>query len=206
MKQGERESGKLNLWEQIARVLNKDTGRPSKKFYRTLFLMLLLGVGLLWLGSWFTPGKQAPSQTFEETGGEETGGPGEQAIISGLTEMIGQIKGVGDVKIFITLDSGSRLELVKDEERTHRQTLEEDSGGGSREVIEQNNHESYVILRSSQGEEHPLVIREHTPCYRGVLVVAEGVENPVIKAQVVEALKATLGLSYHRITVLPRGN
>lgn len=195
----------MKIWEQISQALGKGADRSSRSFYRILLLLLLLGIGLLWLGSWFSPGKPAAPAAFEQAGGQETRWPEEQAIISELTEMIGQIKGVRNVKIFITLESGSRLELVTDEERTSRQTLEGDSGGGSREIIEQNSRESYVILRDNQGQEHPLVIQEFTPRYRGVLVVAEGVENPAVKAQVVEALKAVLNLSYHRITVLPRG-
>ncbi len=110
------------------------------------------------------------------------------------------------MRIFLTLEAGSRLELVKDGERSSRQSREEDSGGGSREIVEENNRENHVILRDTQGREHPLVIQEFTPRYRGVLVVAEGVEDPVIKARVVEALRTTLNLSYHRITVLPRAN
>ncbi|HHX88051.1 MAG TPA: hypothetical protein GX693_07755 [Firmicutes bacterium] len=202
----------MKIWDQIKEVLaaapGKETGRASKSFYQKLLVLLLLGIGLLWLGTWFSSGKeqQVFPAAYEQTGEQETRRPGEQALIQELTEMIGQIKGVNNVKIFITLESGSRLELVTDEERTSRQTLEEDSGGGSREIVEENTSETHVILRDNQGQELPLVVQEFQPCYRGVLVVAEGVENPVVKEQVVEALKAVLNLSYHRITVLPRGD
>lgn len=196
----------MNLWEQFNQIFSKGTGRPSGNFYRMLLLLILVGSGLLWLGSWFTPDRQDAPAAFEPKAGEDTGPPQEQDIVEALTEMIGQIKGVSNVKIFVTMDSGNRLELVTDGEKMSRQTLERDSGDGSREVIEQNNRENHVVLKDSQGREYPLVIQEFRPRYRGVLVVAEGVENPEVKLQVIEALKAVLNLSYHRITVLPRGD
>ena len=62
-----------------------------------------------------------------------------------------------------------------------------------------------MILRDAQGRELPLVVAESQPYYRGAMVIAGGVEDPVVKARVVEALRAVLDLPYHRITVLPRG-
>jgi stage III sporulation protein AG len=103
------------------------------------------------------------------------------------------------------MENSGRLELVKDHEQTGRQTIEDDGGGGSREIAEDTLRETHVILRDAQGQETPLVIQENEPCYRGVLVVADGVDNPVVQARVVEALKAVLNISSHRITVLPRG-
>ena len=60
-------------------------------------------------------------------------------------------------------------------------------------------------MRETGGGERPLVIYERKEQYRGVLVVASGVEDMRLKAQVIEALSSLLGLPHHRIVVLPRG-
>ncbi|NMA92226.1 MAG: hypothetical protein GX973_03805 [Firmicutes bacterium] len=196
----------MKIWEQFNRFLSGGAGRPTGGFYRGLLLLILLGSGLLWLGSWFSPPREEALLPPEGGVERERSNPGEGAIVSELTEMIEQIEGVSNVKIFITLESGGRLELVKDKEENSRETREEDGGGGSREIVENNCRETHVILRDHQGGEQPLVLQESTPRYRGVLVVAEGVEHPVVKDRVTEALKSVLNLSYHRITVLPRGD
>jgi len=70
--------------------------------------------------------------------------------------------------------------------------------------LKRQTRKTYVLLRDPQGNELPLVVEEGEPRYRGVLVVARGVEDPEVKARVIEALQVLLGLPAHRITVLPR--
>ncbi len=123
-----------------------------------------------------------------------------------LSNILNQIQGVSDASVFLTVDTGSQLILADNSEGSTRKTLEEDSGGGLREIEEENWKESYVILRDPQGGEKPLVLYERKEQYRGVLVVARGVGDPRIKTQIIEALSSLLGLSTHRITVLPRGD
>jgi stage III sporulation protein AG len=96
------------------------------------------------------------------------------------------------------------MELVTDREESRRQTSEGDSEGGNREIVEETSRSTYVVLRDSLGNEVPLVAEERKPLYRGVLVVAAGVDDPAVKARVIEALQVLLGLPAHRITVLPR--
>jgi len=108
------------------------------------------------------------------------------------------------VELYLTPETSGRLELVADEEQSQRQTSEGDCEGGSREIVEETTRKTYVLLRDPQGNELPLVVEEGEPRYRGVLVVARGVEDPEVKARVIEALQVLLGLPAHRITVLPR--
>lgn len=171
-----------------------------------LLLLLAIGVGLLLINSFINfggSGSQPPPVV--ELPAHKEGGREEDQFLGELTAMLNQIRGVDNVTLILTTESSGRLELVADREESKRQTVEDDGAGGAREITEATLRWSHVVLRDAQGHETPLVIQESQSSYRGVVVVADGVDNPAVKAQVVEALQAVLDLPYHRITVLPRG-
>lgn len=111
-----------------------------------------------------------------------------------LTEILTQIKGVGEVKVFVTLDRGSSVVLA--------QSVTEETKNSGESRISKNP----VILRSDGNKEAPLIIEEYQPVIRGVLVVAAGAENPDIRYQIFKAVQAALHLPMYRIEVLPKGN
>lgn len=198
----------MTLTEKIKELLFKPGQEgPRRKLNLKLLLLLLVGAGLMLFSS-MCNFLQSKPLTVEDPPAltEAFQLSGEQQLIQELTATLEQIRGVSRVKILLTLESTGKLELVLDQESSRRETTEDDGGGGVRQIIDESVRQTHVILRDSQGKETPMVARQQQPLYRGVLVVAEGVENPSVKAQVVQALRSVLGLSYHRITVLPRGN
>lgn len=197
----------MGFWEKWSTLFD-GTGAEEGKRVKTgtlLIILLVLGVGLLLINSLFSPGREkeaAPAAPLEDA--PAAGLSPEEQLSRRLAEILSRIRGVSEVEIFLTPGVSGRLEPAVDEEQSRRQTSEGDSDGGSREIIEETVRKSYVILKDPQGNERPLVMEESEPRYRGVLVVAAGVEDDAVKLNVVEALQALLGLPAHRITVLPR--
>ena len=195
----------MGFWDEWGKIFSPAGKEGARlKTGPLLLILLAVGAGLLLFNSFFSFGKKKdsppPAEAVEEAGITWT----EQQLTRRLAEILSQIRGVGEVELFLTPETSGRLELVADREQTQRQTNEGDSEGGNREVIEETLRITYVILRDPQGNELPLVVEEGKPRYRGVLVVAAGVEDPAVKARVIEALQVLLGLPAHRITVLPR--
>jgi stage III sporulation protein AG len=50
----------------------------------------------------------------------------------------------------------------------------------------------------------PVVVETKKPDIRGVLVVAKGAENIQVKKWIVEAVTRVLGVSSHRVSVVPK--
>ncbi len=121
-----------------------------------------------------------------------------------LAAMLCQVQGVGEVLVMVTLDSGPVIEYAQSRETTGRETREQDSGGGTRYIRESTEKTQPVVTRSDGGREAPLVTREMQPGIRGVIVVAEGAENPVVHEQLFRAVQSGLNLAAHRITILPK--
>lgn len=195
----------MELMERLKSMLNRPgAAGAGSKFNSRLLILLIVGIGLITFNSLFSGGRKtaAPADYITLPQAEEALREGQERELAAL---LNQIRGVSNATVFVTLEDSGRKELVYDQEQSMRQTVEQDGGGGTRETTEDTSRRTHVILRDAQGREIPLVVRENQPRYRGVLVVADGVGDPAVKSQVVEALWALLDLPYHRITVLPRG-
>ncbi len=77
--------------------------------------------------------------------------------------------------------------------------MEHDNNGGDRQVREENVSSEIAVSGGSA-----LLVEEKAPQITGVLVVADGADDPVVKEELGEATAALLNLSPHQIRVLPR--
>lgn len=176
---------------------------PRFKTGPLLLILLVVGVALLLFNSFFNFGGKKTGEPLPEESTAATGDP-EERLSRNLAAILSRVRGVGRVEVFLTPGTSGKLEPVADREQSRRRTSEGDGEGGNREIVEETERETHVVLRDPQGNERPLVAEENAPRYRGVLVVAAGVEDEAVKEAIVEALQALLGLPAHRITVLPR--
>ncbi|HHX51193.1 MAG TPA: stage III sporulation protein AG, partial [Clostridia bacterium] len=88
---------------------------------------------------------------------------------------------------------------------TNRTIDEKDQGGGSRDTTENNSTGQIVLLKSGQaGKEQPVIIQEERPAIRGILVVADGAKDPLIRKKLLRAVETVLDLDVHRISVFSR--
>lgn len=120
-----------------------------------------------------------------------------------LRETLEEIVGLSEVSVMINLAETEKQIYEKNSSSKNQQTSETDREGGTREVTDQSIDEQTVIIRNGDKEE-PLLIQTEKPNIKGVLVVAEGVENVQVKAWVVEAVSRVLDVPAHRISVMPK--
>lgn len=133
-------------------------------------------------------------------GQEETEAPGTQedagevaALERRLEETLSLVDGAGRVRVMITLkDNGARV-VEKD---TSRQTGAGLSGEGTTDVSE-----SSVFERTGDGEQ-PFVSNELTPQVEGVLVVAEGGGDSLVKQNILQSIMSLFPLEAHKITIV----
>ena len=198
------------FWDKIRSIFFKaESGAPQTKFKRNLLILFAAGVFLMlfnyWVGGLDADRSEIEPLDEKERESSAAGEVKEKELVSRITSLLNQVEGVDNVAVYLTRESGPEKELAYDRDEQKTVTVEEDAEGGVRETEEKTMQDNPVILRDSREGEKPLVLVEHHESYRGVLVVAEGVQDSRRKNQVVEALKSLLGLPAHRITVLPRG-
>jgi stage III sporulation protein AG len=120
-----------------------------------------------------------------------------------LAEVLSQIQGVGQTKVMVTLQSSGEKIVEKDQESESESVQEEDSQGGSRTTIQSSSSQSTIYTENSgttSGE--PYVTKELTPVVEGVIVIAEGGDDPVAVQNITEAVQALFGVDTHKIKVM----
>lgn len=118
-----------------------------------------------------------------------------------LEAVLGQMDGVGDVEVMITISDMGEYVVEKDKNSSGTVTTETDSAGGSRTVSE-NTVEEETIYVENGDETYPYIQKEKLPTVEGVVVVAEGGGNSVVVSNISESVKALLPVEAHRIKVV----
>ncbi|MBQ2412882.1 MAG: hypothetical protein II313_05605, partial [Anaerotignum sp.] len=106
-----------------------------------------------------------------------------------LENILGQIAGVGKVKVLITEANGAETVYQTDENRS----LSQDS---------ENLKVETVIVKNADREDTGLIRFVSPPVYLGAIIVCEGGDSPTVKLSIVQAVSNVTGIPSDRITVL----
>lgn len=107
-----------------------------------------------------------------------------------MEEILGQIEGVGKLRVMLTLSAGTQLQLASDTDKTR------DGASDAR------SRQETVTLNRGSGYQEVIVTRQYYPVYRGAVVVCQGAENSAVRLAVTEAVSALTGLSADKISVV----
>lgn len=152
----------------------------SAFFDKYKYVLLVVALGLV-LMLW--PGKKE-IQTLQSTPQ-----PVQQpSITEELTAILGQIRGVGRVRVMVTEQSGSQTHYQTDISGT------QDSDSSTRD--------SRTVVISSGGAEEGLITSVSPPVYMGAVVVCQGADDPSVRLAVSQAVASVTGISTDRISVL----
>jgi stage III sporulation protein AG len=177
-------------------------------------LLLVFGFGLLLLvfsGSWFNPRSSPPaSEPVPGVKAQSAAGddltPVEEELESRLAAILGAVDGAGSVQVTVTLESGAENVYAQNVNKQDQTIDEKDVSGGNRTTNEVNEQDDLVLLQSgSSGNSSPVVVKELHPQIAGVLVLAEGANNPALKEKLIQAVETVLDIPSYRVMVLPKG-
>ena len=121
-----------------------------------------------------------------------------------LAESLSQIDGAGDVTVMITLKSSSEKVVEKDLNLNNESVTESDSQGGTRTTNQTAHEESTVYGSNGDSGEEPYVSKEISPQVEGVLVIASGGGNAVVKENITEAVQALFDIDTHKIRIMKK--
>ncbi|GEL77366.1 stage III sporulation protein AG [Tenuibacillus multivorans] len=205
------------MFQQLKDLLKmkNDTDRPTKRSY--IILIGLIGLLFLIVSNIFSSdtNQNEPTELEQEevfldknedgdsVSEEEAASEIRQQMQKDLSKAIETIEGVSNVQVMLQLEASSLKVYEKNTITGHQRTSETDQNGGTREVEDETIENQTVILRKNNSEK-PLLIQEKNPSVRGVLIIAEGVDNLQIKQMVVESVSRLLDVSTHRIAVMPK--
>ena len=177
-------------------------------------LLLVFGIGLLLLvfsGSWFNPRSSTPASdpapgVKAQPAASDDLTPVEEQLEARLAEILEEVDGAGSVQVTVTLKSGAEYVYAQNVNKQDQTVQEKDQSGGNSTTNEVNEQDELVLLQSgSGGNSTPIVVKELHPEIAGVLVLAEGANNPALKEELIQAVETVLDIPSYRVMVLPKG-
>ena len=116
-----------------------------------------------------------------------------------LKHVLGQMEGVGETEVMITLSDSGETIVEKDQKEQRNRIEESDADGGTRTTTEQEETTVYV---ENGSEKQPYVTKEVLPKVEGVLVVAEGGDDPRVISDISDTVMALFRVEAHKIKVV----
>lgn len=182
-----------------------------EKWQWTIILIGLI-VGLFLMGSFFKFQEESPSpapkdasavSTHEEPAKEWSMKDYEDFYENSLRSILEQIVGVGKVTVMVNLDSTEEKVYQTNVQSGKQVTEEKDTQGGTR-TVDDTTQNTEMVTVSNGGGEAPIVVKTVKPKIRGVVVVANGVENMQVRAWIYDVIERSLDVPPHRISIVPR--
>jgi stage III sporulation protein AG len=175
-------------------------------------LLLVFGFGLLLLvisGSWFasrgSPSVSEPAPGVQAQPAASDGlTPVEEGLEGRLAAILGAVDGAGSVQVTVTLQSGAENVYAQNVNKQDQTIQEKDQSGGNSTTNEVNEQDDLVLQSGNGGSSTPVVVKELHPEIAGVLVLAEGANNPDLKEKLIRAVETVLDIPSYRVMVLPK--
>lgn len=116
-----------------------------------------------------------------------------------LEALLSGIQGVGKVQVMVIFqDTGQRIPEKDVKKESSSDIGNGTEAGNGRSQAQWNQSETTVL----EGGQTPWITRELLPQVAGIAVVAEGADQPAVKAEISHTLEALFGLPAHKIEVL----
>lgn len=190
--------------------LNKEgQGNDKRKIENLVIFIIILIVTILIINSIWNPKKEESKvQNINKTLAKENN----ENILNNnvtktdndleirLSQILQQIKGVGNVSVMITYSETSKTVPIYNEDNKNSNTEESDSGGGNRKISE-NTNKKEVVFQEVNGEKELITQNVIKPVAEGAIITAEGASNVEIKTNIIQAVEAVTGLATHKIQV-----
>ncbi|MGI9860021.1 hypothetical protein SDD30_01380 [Moorella naiadis] len=154
---------------------------------------------------------QAGSQPAQQKRQAELSAPATELMTTAremetqLQQTLEQIAGSGRVAVSVSLKASPLKEFATNTKTTKHSIEEKDQSGGTRMTTDSSEDATMVMARNSQvsGGEAPVVSRESQPEILGVVVVAEGANDALVRLRLSQAVETLWGLAPHQVQVLP---
>ncbi|AEV68666.1 stage III sporulation protein AG [Acetivibrio clariflavus] len=201
------------LVEYLRKLLKND---KNNKVGENLIILIIIGIIIIIAGSTLFDGEGKKDKNIASNKAENNiDEKAEEVSVIGVNdektdlqksieEILSQINGVGKVDVLVTYSSGREIVPYSDVKKSDEITEEKDSTGGTRK-INQSSYESQIAYEDSgSGVKKPIILKELLPEVKGVVVVAEGADDPLVKESLINAVKVLLDVPVHKIQVFER--
>ncbi|MCD7725541.1 MAG: stage III sporulation protein AG [Clostridiales bacterium] len=123
-----------------------------------------------------------------------------------LENALSCVEGAGEVRVLITLKASEERIVEKDGPEEWSDTVESDAAGGSRRVEESRNEGATIYTVDENGNSVPYVVKTLPPVVEGVVVIAQGADEILVRQNIIEAIQVLFDIDMNKITVVKMKN
>lgn len=181
----------------------KDGGKKKLTTFENLVIIVVVGVIIILAGGFFS--KPASSENASRNSAsvqdadvkiQGSGFSGEDIILNleqRLSNLLSQVEGAGKVEVMIYADSSSEMVPAYNDQLDSRSSEETE-----RKSLESSERRELAL----SGDDEPVILKVEIPEIKGVVVVAEGADDFLIKQELNNAVCTLLGVPEHRVQIL----
>ena len=104
--------------------------------------------------------------------------------------------------MLVTIEKSSE-QVYATEEKTSTQTQQDKNTSSTTKNQSNNSNETkYLVIKNSDGTQQPIAVTEVQPIVKGVVVVCDGGNNPMIQQKVIQAVTTALDITSTRVCVI----
>ncbi|WP_069998198.1 hypothetical protein [Cellulosilyticum sp. I15G10I2] len=178
--------------------------KDAKETKKQKYLYLAIGIAILGIAITYIPTNKPSNQNKPQNApilnASSDAISYEEALEKRLTNILEKMEGVGQVNVMLTTFSNEEKVLAEEKTQNYEHQEEKDEAGGTR-ITEKNDTRNKIILQSGNT---PFIIKENRPQIEGVLVLAEGADNGVVRAQIIESVSNVLQVPVHKVSVFKK--
>lgn len=200
--------------DKLKNIINKkeeqEEGNDKKKVENLVFLIILsiitiVIINVIWNGNKQSDKKETDSNskqlaTTNQISDNKNNMQTTDDLEGKLESILGNIQGVGAVKVCINYSESSEVIAMYNENSKISNTEETDTSGGTRKIQETDSQKD-IIYQEENGEKTPITQKVVQPKIEGAIITAKGANNADIKANIIQAVEAVTGLATHKIQV-----
>lgn len=184
----------------------KEDGTDKKKIenlvaFVIILIITIIAINIIWSdGNQKNKSKENINDQSKKLASSTIETSSDVGLEEKLKNILETINGVGKVKVFINYSESSETVAMFNENSKTSTTEETDTSGGKR-VIEQKDTQKDIVYQENNGDKIPITQKTVQPKIEGAIITAQGANNAVIKANIIQAVEAATGLATHKIQV-----
>lgn len=170
------------------------------KFRKIIVIAGVLGIALIFFSGYLK--SSSKKREKEESAQQNSTQQYVSKLESSLKEMISSIKGAGNTKVLVTLESTEETVYATEEKKNKEATEDKTTDGQTSKKRESDDCEKkYITIKDADGTERALSVTQIQPTIKGVVVVCEGGNQPEVQQKITDAVKTALNITSKKVYV-----
>lgn len=171
----------------------------NDKYKKVIIIAGIIGIALIFFSGFIKSEKkdQEVNQKAESTSIDDY----VKQLEANLTNMVSCIKGAGDCKVMVTIESGAQTIYATEGKKNTEDTEDSSNGELKRRQKSDDSETKYITVKGPNGEEEALAITEVQPTVKGVVVVCSGGDDPEVQQRIINAVTTALNITTKRVCV-----